>query len=405
MIARLKIDQVWQKILFPLVFLLTSPCFSQSDDKNLRSRVLDERIEFFYLHPSPERVMSIAKETAALEEFDNRYYFFSALFKTYGHQAIQWMEDAQVKLESNDQLVFALWASGLQKEALYRAQKAAWPATALMKLAGHLKQPLEFSVEIEGYLQCMTSYFLIAGDTRYISKIIDILGLTPEKVSPSFNLEELKKNAKYLLTRLMFNHELVYQRCLKESQLRSGETGRLLNELMEKHWILVKKGSLPEHNGRLNGDLLITDSPSFEEEWASLPVNSGPIGKAISSIPYPKGGQEIKIIPLFSGFALDQELYGHVTYSLDIYDPEGIKVESFEEKLGLQRQVPSRSLVQAAEDLIVMQCYDSKNLAEKPEGCSYLMIKPGLYKIQAIIKDQIGNKELIITKTLEILPP
>jgi hypothetical protein len=93
---------------------------------------------------------------------------------------------------------------------------------------------------------------------------------------------------------LVYHHERVYQLCLKASQSRLGEAGRLLNELMEQHKTLVKKGALPEQSDMLNGDILITDSPSFEQEWKTLPVDSGPIGKSISSIPSPQETKQIK---------------------------------------------------------------------------------------------------------------
>jgi hypothetical protein len=218
-------------------------------------------------------------------------------------------------------------------------------------------------------------------------------------------LKKLKEDAKYDLMLLLFHHERVYQLCLKESRSRSGEAGRLLNELMEQHESLVKKGQLAEHNGRLNGDILITDSPTFEEEWKTLPVDSGPIGTPLATILYPKEDKQIKIIPLFSGFALDQELNGHVTYDLDVYDPEGEKIGSYQEKLGLQRKIPSRFLVQAAEDLTGLMFEVVKNKTEAPEGSDDSIVKPGVYKIEAIIKDHIGNRELKITKTLELLPP
>jgi hypothetical protein len=155
----------------------------------------------------------------------------------------------------------------------------------------------------------------------------------------------------------------------------------------------------------LTGDILITDSPSFEEEWITLPVDSGPIGKSISTIPYSKENKLIKIIPLFSGFVLDQELNGHVTYDIEVYDPEGEKVGSFEKQLGLERKIPSRFLVQAAEELTYLRFEWAKITKEALENGDYLLSKPGIYKIQGVIRDNIGNCELKIIKTLEILPP
>ena|SRR5271170_6826316 len=96
-----KVRATWLKILCFYIFLMAAPCFSDSGDKNIRSRALDGKIEFFYLYHSPQTILDIIKETAILEEFDSRYGFFSALFKTYPKQALEWIKDAQIKLEDH----------------------------------------------------------------------------------------------------------------------------------------------------------------------------------------------------------------------------------------------------------------------------------------------------------------
>ena len=239
----------WLKISYPLILLLTLPCFSDPADKKLRSRTLDGRIGFFYLYHNSQRGCDILKEIADLEEFDDRYYFFVALLKTYPHQALEWMKKLQINPEQHNSLIYALWASGLKSEAIHKAQKATWPTKDLIELANHPKPVLECSPQQSGYLPCMNCHFFVTGDTRYINKMIDILDLAPKNVPPSFDLETLKKEAKYHLMQLMYHHELVYRLCLKESLSRSGEASRLLNELIEQFNILAKKGSLPEKNG------------------------------------------------------------------------------------------------------------------------------------------------------------
>jgi hypothetical protein len=128
--------------------------------------------------------VDIIKETAALEEFATRCYFFTALFQTYPQETLLWIKEAQVRLEDHLPLIISLWASGLQSEAINRAQKAAWPVESVMDLVRRPTPVLEFSVEHGGYLPCMSSYFFVTGDIKYIDKIIDILDLSPEKVSP-----------------------------------------------------------------------------------------------------------------------------------------------------------------------------------------------------------------------------
>lgn len=62
----------------------------------------------------------------------------------------------------------------------------------------------------------MSCYFFVTGDTRYNDKIIDVLALTPEKVRPSFNLHELKEDAKYHLMLLVSNLKSRFDRYQQE---------------------------------------------------------------------------------------------------------------------------------------------------------------------------------------------
>jgi hypothetical protein len=152
-----------------------------------------------------------------------------------------------------------------------------------------------------------------------------------------------------------------------------------------------------------NGDLLITDSPSFQEEWETLPVDSGPIGKTLSAIYCPNEFKEIQIIPLFSGFELTPELNAHITYDIDIYDPKGQIIGQSKDHLGLKWKIPSRYLVQKADSPIVLKLLGPQGKQGVSDNSFF--VEPGIYRIQILIKDQIGKKGINITKTLEVLPP
>lgn len=401
MTKRLKVQCNWTRFLALLICLITAPCFSDSRERPLQSRAIDGRLEFFYLYHEPEAAIDIIKQTAILGEFDYRFYFYEALFNKYPQEGLNWMKAAQIRIEAHPPLIYALWRAGLQEEALYQAQKAGWPIKKYLGLTNSPKTAFELPIDSE-YLHCMCDYFFVTGDTIYIQKIIDVLGLIPDKASASLDLKELKEGAKYYLRLLMFHHDLAYQQCLKECQRLSGEARRLLEEAMEKHEDFVKRASFPIHNGMLNGDILITDSATFEEEWNALPVDSGPIGKAITTVTYPKDDKPIKIIPLFSGFALDSELNGYVTYDTDIYDPEGNRIYSSKDKLGLRRKIPSRFLVQAAADRKEITFEVIKSQAEMLKTSQDPQFATGVYEIQVTIKDHIGKKELKLSKQLDI---
>jgi hypothetical protein len=359
----------------------------------------DGRFEFFYLYHSSGRINEILEETAASKNFHSKHPFFMALFAKYQKEALQWFKEAKVIVENHDVLIDAMWAAGMSSDAIHFAQKAGWPSKQIMDLSKNPLPVLRLPIEYNGFLPYMRAYFCVTGETKYISKMIDILDLPQAP-----HLDKIKKEAEEELFALMYFHDRVYELCVEEATSRKGPAKMVLKSILDQLLTSFKTKTLPEWNGMLNGEVLITDSPSFEEEWDTLPVDSGPIGKSISQIAYPKGGKEIKIIPLFSGIGLDAQLNAHVTYDLEVYDPEGMSVGNWEEKLGLQRAIPSRFLVQAADDFMILYFPDpATKQSDLPADA--IMGALGTYKIVVTIKDHIGKKELKITRTLEVLSP
>lgn len=369
--------------------------------EGIRSRFLDKKCEFFYFSESPETAMEIIKEMAALDEFGPRIVFLIALLEMYPEQLLQGMQEAGIKLESSVPLIHALNISGLKNEAFTAGMKAGLSSDILM----NFMEPNEgWPLESKGntYVDAMVGGFWATGITDYINNLLDILDLTPEDVSPSFNLEGLKERAKECLLKLVPRHEKAYHYFLKEDLSRSGESKRFVDETNEKYQGFINSRCLPE--GML-GDIWISDNETLTEVQAFLPLESRPTGKVICAIPNSLKTQQIKILPLFSSFTLDKDFNGYVTYDIDVYDPEGNKVCSFNEKKGLKGKISSRYLVHAAEDAIEInfQFVKKQENTLKSNNC-YIEAKPGTYKIQGVIKDRIGNNELKIIRTIDVLP-
>ena len=376
---------------FFIFFVFSLICIASA-----RASGCDSRFEFFYLYHSPEMIKNIIEETSASKNFQSKISFFTAFFATYKKAAFQSFNAAGVSLEHHDELIEALWAAGMSGAAIVYAQKAGWPIKQIMDLSQEAAPILYLPIEYDGFFTYLHDYFSVTGDTKYISKMIDILGSPHTPL-----LEKIKKDAEKELFSLIVLHDRVYELCLKEARSRKGLAKIALERLLEDFINSFKNHNLPEWNGILNGEILITDSPSFEEEWKNQPVDSGPIGQAISQFTYDKGNREIKIIPLFSGMALDSELNANVTFDLGIYDSQGACIAEWRDQCGVQRKIPSRFLVQAADDFILLRFFDSDETTK--EDLLSFTVEPGTYKIVGTIKDQIGKKELTITRTLEIL--
>ena len=373
----------------------------RSGMEGIRSRLLDKKCEFFYFSNNPETAIDIIKEIAALDEFGPRIVFLITLLEMYPQQILQVMQEIGVKFEESVPLILALDKSGLKKEAFSAGMKAGLSSDNLMNIVKPQESwpPLEEPKNV--YVDTMVCRFWTKGDVSYINKLLDIFDLTSEDVSSSFNLEELKQRARECLEGLVFRHEKVYQHFLKEYVCRSGESKRFLDETKEKYKAFVATKLLPEG---LLGDVWISDKRTITEAQAVMPLMLCPERKVISAVPNSQEVQKIKILPLFSHFKLDQDFNGYVTYDIDVYDPEGNKVCSFNGKKGLKGKISSRYLVHAAEDAIEINFQFVKKHEEKLTGNnSYIEAKAGTYKIQGIIKDHVGDNEIKIIRTIEIL--
>ncbi|NNM44139.1 MAG: hypothetical protein HKM07_07325 [Chlamydiae bacterium] len=389
---------VFKLLLFTIAFISCS--YAMNDDEDRRSTVIDEDIRYFYLNYNQENIVWMIKEIANLNQISKRCNFFSALFEFFPQESLRWMKEAGIKIEEHDSLICELWRSGKNADAIYYAQKASWPVKDFINFSNPAQPVLNYKVNDIGYFHLMCGHFLVSGDTRYINKIIDLFDANSEGFTNSNEIENSKNDAKAVLRQEIYFHERIYQTCLKEYASRSGVAKDILGDMITTIHAFLNKTALPQKNGIFNGDILITDDPNFSKKWGTIHINSL-LEKSISSIELPKNGIRIELVPIFSGFELDHDLNAHVTCEIEIYDSEGMLVDSFYDLHGLKRKMPTRFPIQKADETITQDflLVKSKDMGKRSK------MKPGLYTIRGVIKDHIGKKNLAITKTLEILPP
>ena len=376
-----------------LLIIASVACFAETDKKD---QLLLEKIEFFYLDSNPITAQQIIKDSLDLKCIDNFFYFFVALAKEHPKEVIKWLADAQVKFEQHPALIEALHLGGLEGEAVQLALKAHWHAQKIMPLGNKVQPFLNVPVGFPGSIPCMCSHFYVSGDARDGKKIIDILELTQQQVKNPEELKELKEQVKAVLQVLVFKHDRIYRLCLQEAKTRKGDVqvalNRILQELHEWH-----KKPFSKQEGIFKAVIVATDDLNFEKEWENLPAMDGPFCKAISSIPYPRNNTAVKIFILFTGCELDKDLNAHVTYDMEIFDPQGSKIGESHNAPAIQRKLPSRFFFQKADHSagLVFDASDEKD--EDPYS-------PGTYIIKATLKDHIGKKDLKLSTTLELLP-
>ena len=231
---KFKITQSLRQIIFWFFLTTVTSGFAESKEIPILSSIVEKRIEFFYLNSSSKEAVDIIKLIIDLNEVGPRICYVGALLQAYPEQILRWLKESKIKIEENPPLIYALWMAGLTKEAVSAAVKANWSVEVFSEPAGSI---LEVPIENMGikYPSLMTAFFMVTGDTRYISKIINVLDLNFSEVLPFFKLRELKEEAMRCLKELIARDKVVYQFCLSESYSHPGKGRHMLIELVKEH--------------------------------------------------------------------------------------------------------------------------------------------------------------------------
>ena len=384
--------------LIVIFLILSTACFSEQEEKNFRYQLLQEKIEFFYLDPTPTTAKEIIQKAKDLNRIDSLLGVVTAFARYYPKEIVTWIKETEINFEQHPHLIDALYMGGLRGEAIQLALKAQLPVQKILSFGGQIQSFLTIPVDFVGSVQYMCCHFYISGDARYGQRIIDVLELTLKQIANLKELEELKNQAKAVLRELIFKHDKIYQLCLQEVKTRKGYSQTVLNQLLNEQHQAQKKES-PSKNETLNGMIVTTDNMSFEEQWENLPAMEGPGIKLVSSIPYPDTPEKnttIRIFIVFSGYELDKDLNAYLTYDMEISDPQGAKIADFHDLPALKKKVPSRFFSQKTGQPVVIAIEADENNNDPTP--------PGTFIIHATLKDHIAKKDLKLTATLELLP-
>ena len=382
------------KLLKTLLLISTFlPCFAEVDFRNHPQFV--DKIEFFYIDPTPETAKQILKEASDLNCLDSIKGVTTALAKEYPSSIVGWMSDNGFTDDCQTSLVNSLYFAGLQEQAIQTALKANWPAQTIASLRIKPEPVLNLSPNFPNIAQFMSDHFCITGDERYVKKIINLLEPTPADFKNPNHFNQSKQETLALLKELAFKHHRIYTLLLKESNKKTGQVKKDLTLLLDELHDLHKK-NLFKGDGMFRGTILVTDDLDFDRKWEEMPVMSGPFGQPIASIPYPMEETSITIYMLFTGADLDDNLSAHVTCDVEVFSPDKTKIYEDHAIPATSRKIPSRFFVQKVEKSIGIKLQPYKKGCEK-------FYSTGIYTIQATLKDHISQKEITLQQSFELL--
>lgn len=381
-----------RKLLFAFVLILSlTPAVYAEEDEGydaVANAAQDAKyanwMTFYYLNKDPSGVVDYLawlQYSKLLEHYatlaPSVSGFLSVVFADNPSQVKEWVSSVSFTGKSRQIVQHALWLSGnskLIKEVFKETPDfTKTPPTGLL-----LTEP-----KIPTDLDMYWSAFSASGDVAYIRKVIDTL---KEFEKPTLDREEglnLRAAAAWSLGANMAQHELAVREVAEEIKTRPESIKIVLNDVMEK----FRRTIVPfaKQDGDFSAALLVTD-PDGLEQYRKQTSKAGYV-PTLSSV---QRGRTVVIKIVFTGMTLTDGLLADVKFDLRVLTPEGVVYgNAHQEGLpALEGKVPSRYRIYTTASSLTLEF--------EPQD------KAGVYKIQAEIRDNVGQKRVMLEKELKL---
>ncbi|MBL0319026.1 MAG: hypothetical protein IPP74_07035 [Alphaproteobacteria bacterium] len=306
--------------------------------------------------------------------------FLSVIFSHNADQVKTWAQRAQ--------------SSGLSGKTKETLEKALWLSHNEKIISDVFKDAPEYlnspPIDMENLtivhaedLDKTWSAFFASGDTHYVKKIISVLAGNALTGNNTIDAA-IRIAAERSLENNMWQHEVVRHFVFQETAARSGLVEERLKNLTER----FKKNmtSFPNKDWDFSAMLVVTDEKSLKE--FSKPANQGLTFKELSTL---KIGDNIVINFVFMGMELTNDLMADVTFDLKIIAPDGNVLNNTDMKdlVAFKQKTPVRFKV-----------FDNKNFIKMQFGPDS---QPGKYRIMVTAKDNVGKRQIPLTKDMELV--
>lgn len=344
---------------------------------------------YYYLDRDTSQVVPALRELAEEENLSAGPQeapvasFFAEVFRSHPGEAAGWIEAAGLDPETRKPLVKALWLAGLESEALKRARQDHWPKADVEKLRRPPPDRFAFRISDPGHMDMMWAAFMATGDTRYATRVVDVLDYAVPEGDAGMTALLLRSAARFSLVANALRHEYVHRALEVEAVRRTGPSREILAGVLAE----VPEGaqSFPTRDGEFSALLFVTDDPDFRRRWAELPVEEVPEIEPVFST---GRGRPLEVELVFTGMGLDPDLRAEVAWDLTILRPDGKAYGEFRDLRALQGRRPSRYMVSLAESAVQITF-------DPPDP-------PGIYVLKAVARDRVGNRRVELLARLEL---
>ena len=306
--------------------------------------------------------------------------FFSMLFVQNRARVEGWIgSGADYPADSKSVLIFALWQSG--NTGLIASLFHEEPGF-LRDRPGNLytlapSRPVEMDLK--------WGAFFATGNPGFLAALVD--AIDPRK--PLTGSNELDKsiriNAAQGLAYNVRQHEVLERYLVQRAGEASGPYKQALDTLLATRSVAYKPA--PDRDGDFSGTIAMLKLPD-------TPATDGNASEAIAlsgAMPQARRGDTIGVTVLFSGMGLHKDLSADVSYDIKVTGPDG----SVDPRSTQQGVTALKDKVGGRFNLV-----DSRSTLSihfEPGD------KPGPYRIEVLLKDNVGGRKVMLSRSIELL--
>jgi hypothetical protein len=348
---------------------------------------LAETIVYYYVKKDPSTlfaVFSALREPGVLRRTGlsraSLAGFLSMVFIQNRSRLEGWIGDgSSYPPDAKSVLVFALWQSGNADLVypLFREQ----PNFANDKPGNLYTLTPRSAVEMD----LKWGAFFATGNPGFVAAMADALDVG-KPLTGSRELDTaIRSTSVEGLTLNMPQHEVLERYIRQRDAEASGPYKRTLDAILASRKAALKPA--PDHDGDFSGAIATLKLPD------NVPANTAVIDKAdaANGPQTARRGDTIGVTVLFSGMQLADDLSADVSYDIKVTGPDGtVDPRSAQSSVAaLKEKVPAR--------FNVIDSRSTLSIHFEPDD------KLGSYRIDVLLRDNIGEKKLALSRSIELV--
>jgi len=367
-------------ILLVLCFAALAPARAQLFDDNFA----EHWMTYYYVNKDVSHVGAFVHWIAGSDFGKNSNFsppatgFLAVVFADNPDLVRGWVSNVAPNPDAKVVIEHALWMSGhanLITDVFHDS-----PDYATRTVPTFMSLPLD----TPGSWDVMWAAFSATGNTAYPERLIDLLDDSVTFTGNDKLDAVYHKTVAWSLSSNMSQHELILRMVRREAERRTGPVQQKLKEMLAK--VEAERVAMPDCDGDFCAMLTLVTEENLKE--LDKPYDQGPV---LNELHEAKTGDHVAVTIIFAGMGLGDDLSADVTYDLKTIRPDGTIYDGAEHKdlVALKSKIPQRFAVFDNRPMLLMIRFEPQD----PRGT---------YRIEALVKDNIGGKKVKLVKEITL---